>query len=156
VNGGFVYLVGAGPGDPRLLTLRAFELLRSAEVVAHDELVSTAILALVPVDSELLRVGHRSGHGRVVPGLHPLVLERERSGRKVIRLKCGDPMVFGEQTRRTAEMLGVRRIAQSIEDTIDSLVETVVDTLAAGSARRVFCTATSDMIETGCSSWTTP
>lgn len=104
MSGGFVYLVGAGPGDPRLLTMRAFELLRSAEVVAHDELVSSEILALVAGDAELLKVGHRGGHGAAIPALHPLVLERARAGKKVVRLKCGDPMVFGRGAEEAEEL----------------------------------------------------
>lgn len=104
MTSGFVYLVGAGPGDPNLLTLRAFELLRSAEVVAHDELVSPKILALVPDDAELLNVGHRGGHGPITPALHPLVLKCARVGKNVIRLKCGDPMVFGRGAEEAEEL----------------------------------------------------
>jgi uroporphyrinogen III methyltransferase/synthase len=92
---GFVYLVGAGPGDPRLLTLRAYELLRSAEIVAHDELVTDAILALAPPEAERLAVGRRCGHGKASYRIHPAVLERARAGHTVVRLKCGDPLVFG-------------------------------------------------------------
>ena len=83
MTGGFVYLVGAGPGDPCLLTLRAFELLRPAEVVAYDELVSREILALAPNDAEFLNVGHRGGHGPIIPSLHPFVLEHARTGKKL-------------------------------------------------------------------------
>lgn len=104
MSGGFVYLVGAGPGDPRLLTMRAFELLRSAEVVAHDELVPSEILALAPDDAEILNVGHRGGHGPIVPALHPLVLERARFGKQVVRLKCGDPMIFGRGAEEAEEL----------------------------------------------------
>lgn len=101
---GFVYLVGAGPGDPRLLTLRAYELLRAATVVAHDELVSDAILALAPRDAELLAVGRRRGHGTVTYRLHPAVLERARAGHTVVRLKCGDPLVFGRGGEEAEEL----------------------------------------------------
>jgi uroporphyrinogen III methyltransferase/synthase len=101
---GFVYMVGAGPGDPRLLTIRAFELLRSAEVVAHDELVSPEILALVPADAELLNVGHRGGHGPIIPALNSLVIERALRGKQVVRLKCGDPMVFGRGAEEAEDL----------------------------------------------------
>ena len=109
---GFVNIVGAGPGDPRLFTIRAFELLRSAEVVAHDELVSPEILALVPADAELLNVGHRGGHGPIIPALDSLVIERALRGKQVVRLKCGDPMVFG---RGAEEAEGLRKAGIPIE-----------------------------------------
>jgi uroporphyrin-III C-methyltransferase len=92
---GIVYLVGAGPGDPGLLTLRAAELLRIADVVAHDELVSPEILALAPSSAERLAVGRRQGSGRIDYRLHPDVLERARRGLRVVRLKSGDPLIFG-------------------------------------------------------------
>jgi uroporphyrinogen III methyltransferase/synthase len=101
---GFVYLVGAGPGDPRLLTLRAYELLRSAEVVAYDELVTDAILALAPTDAERLAVGRRQGHGKATYRLHPAALERARAGRTVVRLKSGDPLVFGRGGEEAEEL----------------------------------------------------
>jgi cob(I)alamin adenosyltransferase len=92
---GRVFLVGAGPGDPELLTVRAHHLLRRAEVLAHDELVPPAILALAPARAERLAVGRRHGDGPTSYRLHPLVLERALAGRDVVRLKAGDPMVFG-------------------------------------------------------------
>jgi uroporphyrinogen III methyltransferase/synthase len=101
---GFVYLVGAGPGDPRLLTLRAYELLRSADVLAHDELVTDAILALAPHGAERLAVGRRRGHGKLTYRLHPAVLERARAGRSVVRLKCGDPFIFGRGGEEAEEL----------------------------------------------------
>lgn len=103
-SSGFVYLVGAGPGDPRLLTMRAYELLRTAEIVAHDELVSDAILALAPPDAERLAVGRRRGHGTATYRVHPAVLERARAGRTVVRLKCGDPLVFGRGGEEAEEL----------------------------------------------------
>jgi uroporphyrinogen III methyltransferase / synthase len=101
---GFVYLVGAGPGDPRLLTLRAYELLRSAEVLAHDELVTDAVLALAPPEAEVLPVGRRHGHGKASYRLHPAVLERARAGKTVVRLKSGDPLVFGRGGEEAEEL----------------------------------------------------
>jgi len=102
---GFVYLVGAGPGDPRLLTLRALELLQSAEIIAHDELVSSEILALAPTSAELVRVGRRAGHGSSPYRLHPAVLGYARSGRTVVRLKGGDPMIFGRGGEEAEELV---------------------------------------------------
>ncbi len=101
---GFVYLVGAGPGDPRLLTIRALELMRSAEVVAYDELVPPQILSLAPVQAELLAVGRRHGHGKTEYRLHPMVLERARAGRTVVRLKSGDPLIFGRGAEEAEEL----------------------------------------------------
>ncbi|MBF6569415.1 MAG: uroporphyrinogen-III C-methyltransferase [Candidatus Binataceae bacterium] len=101
---GFVYLVGAGPGDPKLLTLRALELIRAAEVVAYDELVPAPILALMPPQAELLAVGRRHGHEKADYRLHPLVLERARAGRMVVRLKAGDPLIFGRGAEEAEEL----------------------------------------------------
>jgi uroporphyrin-III C-methyltransferase len=93
---GFVSLVGVGPGDPELLTLKAVRALSEAEVVAYDELVSEEILALAPEGAERVAVGRRGGgvrHHEV--DLHPVVVERARMGRRVVRLKGGDPSIFG-------------------------------------------------------------
>jgi uroporphyrinogen III methyltransferase / synthase len=102
---GVVYLVGAGPGDPSLLTLRARALLDAADVVAWDELLSDALLACVPATAELLAVGRR-GHdsAKVAYKLHPAVLERARAGKRVVRLKSGDPLVFGRGGEEAEEL----------------------------------------------------
>lgn len=101
---GVVYLVGAGPGDPKLLTIRALELMRSAEVVAYDELVSAEILSLIGAQAELLAVGRRHGHGRTEYRLHPVVLQRAQAGRIVVRLKSGDPLIFGRGAEEAEEL----------------------------------------------------
>ncbi|HEY4354661.1 MAG TPA: uroporphyrinogen-III C-methyltransferase [Acidobacteriaceae bacterium] len=92
---GTVYLVGAGPGDPRLLTLRAKELLGRADVIAYDLLISPEMLAEMPQGAELLPVGRRFGMGPTSYQLHPEVLERAQQGKTVVRLKSGDPLLFG-------------------------------------------------------------
>jgi uroporphyrin-III C-methyltransferase len=91
-----VYLVGAGPGDPKLLTVRAHELITQCAVLAHDELVSPAILGLAPAHAERIPVGRR-GYGvrHHDSTIHPLVIARAAAGLDVVRLKGGDPMVFG-------------------------------------------------------------
>ncbi len=101
---GCVYLVGAGPGDPGLLTLRALELLRGCDVVAHDELVPPAILALAAPHAERLAVGRRCRGRRAPMKLHPEVLARARAGRSVVRLKSGDPFVFGRGGEEAEEL----------------------------------------------------
>lgn len=104
IRRGIVYLVGAGPGDPGLLTVRALELLRAADVVAHDALVSPAILSLVRSDTELLPVGRRHGTGATPYRLHPEVLARAKAGRTVVRLKAGDPLIFGRGGEEAEEL----------------------------------------------------
>ena len=101
---GRVFLVGAGPGDPELLTMRAHRLLTTADVVAYDELVAPAILALVRPGAELVAVGRRRGTCPDAPPIHPLVLERALEGRDVVRLKGGDPMIFGRGGEEAAEL----------------------------------------------------
>jgi uroporphyrinogen III methyltransferase/synthase len=93
---GTVYLVGAGPGDPGLLTLRAAELLRDAEVLLYDALVSDAIVALAPASCECIFVGKRgSAHAMDQDDIERLMIEKARAGNRVVRLKGGDPFVFG-------------------------------------------------------------
>lgn len=101
---GMVYLVGAGPGDPGLLTVRAVELLRAADVVAYDSLVSPAILSLVGPQAELLPVGRRHGTGVTSYRLHPDVLARAKAGHTVVRLKAGDPLIFGRGGEEAEEL----------------------------------------------------
>lgn len=93
-RGGFVSLVGAGPGDPGLLTRLALDRLEEADVVAYDSLIPAAVLAHIGAHAERLPVGHRGGQDRP-ERLHPLVLEHARAGKHVVRLKQGDPFLFG-------------------------------------------------------------
>jgi uroporphyrinogen III methyltransferase/synthase len=96
--------VGAGPGDPKLLTLRAAELLQQADVIAYDQLISPELMAQVPQTAELLSVGRRDGQGATSYRLHPAVLERAKRGKTVIRLKSGDPLLFGRGGEEAEEL----------------------------------------------------
>jgi uroporphyrinogen III methyltransferase/synthase len=91
-----VWLVGAGPGDPGLLTLRGAEVLASADVVVHDRLASAALLDLAPPDAEHISVGKAPGNVEMdQDGINALLVERGLAGQRVVRLKGGDPFVFG-------------------------------------------------------------
>ena len=93
---GVVYLVGAGPGDPELLTLRAVRLLQTADIILPDDLVSDEVLGLASPSALVIPVGKRCGQPRITQaGIHALMLEHAGAGRSVVRLKSGDPLVFG-------------------------------------------------------------
>ena len=105
---GTVWLVGAGPGDPDLLTRKAEKLIRAASVVFHDALVGPGVLALVPQTTRLVSVGKRSGrHSKDQRTIDTLLVEAALQGERVVRLKGGDPSVFG----RAMEELGACRSA---------------------------------------------
>jgi len=93
---GKVYLVGAGPGDPELLTLKALRLLQSAEAVLHDDLVAPEILQLIPSSAQIHNVGKRCGKKKILQGeINYLMVALAASGLRVVRLKGGDPLIFG-------------------------------------------------------------
>ena len=101
-----VYLVGAGPGDPELMTVRAARLLEIADAVFHDALVPQAILERAGPTAELIAVGHRSGGSK--PAVGPVALEmadRAARGDLVVRLKGGDPFVFGRGAEEATALL---------------------------------------------------
>ena len=93
---GKVYLVGAGPGDPELLTLKALRVLRAADVVLHDELVGPQILSLVPSSAQIHNVGKRCGRKSATQAeINALLVNYGLLDLQVVRLKGGDPLIFG-------------------------------------------------------------
>jgi len=102
---GTVYLVGAGPGDPELLTLKAYRLLRGCDALVHDSLVPKALLDLVPERCERHFVGKRRGHHSVPqPSTNALLAELAGRHRTVVRLKGGDPFLFGRGGEEAAHL----------------------------------------------------
>ena len=93
---GEVWLVGAGPGDPGLLTIRALQILQKADVIVHDRLVTADVLALARRDADLISVGKKPGSGANSQAeINALLISLVRSGKRVCRLKGGDPFIFG-------------------------------------------------------------
>jgi uroporphyrin-III C-methyltransferase len=143
---GKVYLVGAGPGDPELLTLKALRLLRQADAVLHDDLVSPQILTLVSRTAQLHDVGKRAGRKSArQEAIHFLMIELARQGLQVVRLKGGDPLVFG---RAGEEMHALREAGIDFE-----LVPGVTAAFTAAAAAEIPLTlrqtASSLLIMTG-------
>lgn len=124
---GTVYLVGAGPGDPDMLTLRAARLLSTADVVLHDDLVPDAVVALCNAHALVTSVGKRCGRPRITQaGIHELMVDSARRNLSVVRLKSGDPMVFG---RAAEELAALRAVGIPAE-----VVPGVSAVFAAGAA----------------------
>ena len=143
---GKVYLVGAGPGDPELLTLKALNLLRRADAVLHDDLVSPEILSQAPKTALLYDVGKRCGRKSTrQEAIHFLMIELARQDLQVVRLQGGDPMIFG---RAGEEIRALRKAGIEFE-----VVPGVTAALAAAAAAEISLTlrdtASSLLIMTG-------
>jgi uroporphyrin-III C-methyltransferase len=143
---GKVYLVGAGPGDPELLTLKALRILRQADAVLHDDLVSPQILSQASKKARIYDVGKRCGQKSTrQEAIHFLMIELARQGLEVVRLKGGDPLVFG---RAGEEIQALREAGIEFE-----VVPGVTSVLAAAAAAEISLTmraaASSLLIMTG-------
>jgi uroporphyrin-III C-methyltransferase / precorrin-2 dehydrogenase / sirohydrochlorin ferrochelatase len=133
-SSGKVYLVGAGPGDPDLLTVKALRLIQSADVILHDDLVPSAILELAPRSAEIVNVGKRCGVKNISQEqINALMVEHARLRRNVVRLKSGDPLVF---SRAAEEMAALGEAGVSFE-----IVPGITAVFAAAAA--VGCSLTS-------------
>jgi uroporphyrin-III C-methyltransferase len=127
---GKVYLVGAGPGDPELLTMKAARILRSADVVLHDALVSEAILQMVRPHAQLIDVGKRMGQKRLTQdAINQLLIEVAGCTNTVVRLKGGDPLMFG---RAAEEMAALRQHGIEFE-----IVPGITAAVAAAAEARI-------------------
>jgi uroporphyrin-III C-methyltransferase len=102
---GKVFLVGAGPGDPDLLTVKALRLIHSADVILHDDLVAPAILNLAPLHAVVVNVGKRCGSKSITQEeIHALMIGHAHAQRSVVRLKSGDPLIFGRAAEEIAAL----------------------------------------------------
>ena len=130
MTSGKIFLVGAGPGDPELLTLKAAKILRSADVVLHDELVSQEILQLIPSSAELVNVGKRYGRESThQEEINRLLVQYALLGLQVVRLKGGDPFIFG---RGGEELEALRRAGIEVE-----IVPGITAALGAASTSQI-------------------
>lgn len=124
-----VYLVGAGPGDPDLLTSRAARLLATADVVLNDDLVPEAVLALAHPEALARNVGKRCGEKKITQAeINALMIEHARAGRSVVRLKSGDPLVFG----RAAEEMDALREADVAFEVVPGITAAFAAAAALG------------------------
>lgn len=143
---GDVWLVGAGPGDPDLLTCKAAKLIGAAEIVFHDALVGPGVLALIPDHVERVSVGKRSGrHSKDQRTIDEMLVAAASAGRRVVRLKGGDPALFARATEEIAALgrVGVRvRICPGITAASAVAASAGLSLSLRGIARRVqFVTA---------------
>ena len=128
---GKVYLVGAGPGDPELLTVKALRVIESADVVLHDDLVPPAILSLAPLHAMVVNVGKRCGAKSITQEeINVLMVGLARARRRVVRLKSGDPMLFG----RAAEELNALKEAGVAAEIVPGVSAAFAAAAAIGSS----------------------
>ena len=105
-NYGKVYLAGAGPGDPELLTIKTKKLIETADVIIYDHLLSKEILDLIPKNKEKINAGKYSGlHLLTQDKINKLLIEKAKEGKLVLRLKGGDPFIFGRGGEEVEELI---------------------------------------------------
>lgn len=130
IRKGKVYLMGAGPGNPGLLTVQASQILKSAEVVLHDHLVPQEILDLIPAWTQVRNVGKRCGQAGISQDqIHALLIAAAREGKQVVRLKGGDPLLFG---RVGEEMEALARAGVEFE-----VIPGVTSAMGAAAAAKI-------------------
>ena len=155
---GDVWLVGAGPGDPDLLTRKAEKLIAAATIVFYDALVGPGVLALVPDHVLRVPVGKRSGrHSKSQEAINSLLVEAALDGERVVRLKGGDPSIFGRSAEETASLarFGIRvRICPGITAASAAAAGAGISLTLRGLSRRVqFVTAHARAGETLALDW---
>jgi uroporphyrin-III C-methyltransferase len=143
---GDVWLVGAGPGDPDLLTRKAEKLIGAASIVFYDALVGPGVLDLIPPHVRRVSVGKRSGrHSKTQPAIDALLVAAARAGERVVRLKGGDPSIFGRSTEEIDALTahGFRvRICPGITAASAAAASACLSLTLRGSARQLrFVTA---------------
>src|SRR4051812_45202088 len=107
MSGGIVYLVGAGPGDPRVMTRRSLELIAAADTILYDRLIPPGALDGARADADLRYVGKQpGGHSMEQDDINALLVELGRAGKTVVRLKGGDPFVFGRGGEEAQALAG--------------------------------------------------
>jgi uroporphyrin-III C-methyltransferase len=130
---GKVYLVGAGPGDPELLTRKAWRVLQSADVVLHDDLVAQELLRVLPVTTQVVNVGKRCGTKSISQAeINALMIQQAREGKIIARLKSGDPLLFG---RAGEEMEALRAAGTDLE-----IIPGVTSALGAAASAQISLT----------------
>lgn len=130
IRKGKVYLMGAGPGNPDLLTVQAVEILKTAEVVLHDHLVAQEVLDLIPAWTQVRNVGKRCGQAGIAQDqIHSLLIAAAREGKRVLRLKGGDPLLFG---RVGEEMEALARAGVDFE-----VIPGVTSAMAAAATAKI-------------------
>ena len=133
-SAGKVYFIGAGPGDPELLTRKGYRLLCEADVLLHDALVSAEIVDLAPTDAVICNVGKRCGNKSITQAeIHDLLIQYARTGKTVIRLQGGDPLIFG---RAREEIAALREAGVDFE-----IVPGVTAASAAAAAAQISLTS---------------